>query len=153
MDRTGFGTDIQLSHRLTLGSALYVQPHGGDFGTVAELDNLEQALWMRLGVPMGDLTHLGHPDYGSRLHLLIGRLATPETIALARAYIREALRREPRVAEVSRLEIEADPTAPGTLMIAISVRPAGQNDPIAMSANFALDPGQTEAIPDAAAFR
>ena len=39
-----------------------------DFRAVAGHDNLAQAVVMRLLTPRGELTPLGHPDYGSRLH-------------------------------------------------------------------------------------
>lgn len=151
MDRPEWGADLQLSHLATLGSALYLRTVGGDLATVAGLDNLAQALWMRLGVPQGDLAPLGHPDYGSRLHLLIGRLLTPETIALARAYVREALRKEPRIAEITSLSVYPEPTLRDTLRIDLAVRPAGARQSIALAMTFALEPGQTEAIPSATA--
>jgi phage baseplate assembly protein W len=153
VERPDLGTDIQLQHRLTLGSALQLETVGGDLVTTTGLDNLSQALWLRLGVPRGDLTNLGHPDFGSRLHLLIGRLATPETLALARAYVREALRREPRIAEVSRVDVAVNPVDRGELLIAISLRPVGKADPIDLSLTFALEPGQVEATAHAAAGR
>lgn len=150
MDRPDFGTDIQLSHRLTLGSALYLNKVGNDLGTVDDMDNFAQAIWLRLGVPRGDLTHLGHPDFGSRLHLLIGRLATPETLALARAYVREALRGDDRIADIGGLEVVPDPTLPGTLLISVGVLPSGRDKPVNLSMKLALEPGQTEGIPGAA---
>lgn len=153
MERPDLGADIQLQHRLTLGSALHLETAGGDLVAVAGLENLAQALWLRLGVPMGDLAHLGHPRFGSRLHLLIGRLVTPETLALARAYVREALRREPRIAEVTLVDVMENPVARGELLIDISLRPVGKADPIDLSLTFALEPGQVEAMAHAAAGR
>jgi phage baseplate assembly protein W len=153
LDRPDLGIDIKLQHRLTLASALTLETGGGDLTTVGGLDNLEQALWLRLGVPQGDLAHLGHPDFGSRLHQVIGRLATPETLALARAYVREALRREPRIEEVTRVDVTVNPVDRGELLIEISVKPIGKANPIDLSLTFALEPGQVEATADAAARR
>lgn len=126
-------------------SALRLVAAGADLATVSGWENLSQAIWLRLGVPQGDLAHLGHPLFGSRLHLLIGRLVTAETIALARAYVRETLRREPRIASLTGLEVLPDPTLPGSLLIQLSVQPVGKADPIDLTLSFALEPGQVEA--------
>jgi len=146
MTRPDLGTDLALQHGRTMGSALRLVASGGDLATVSGWENLEQALWLRLGVPQGDLAHLGHPAYGSRLHLLIGRLVTPETIALARAYVREALRREPRITAITSLEVHPDPTQPGTLAIQLQVQPVGKADPLDLTLSFALESGQVEAV-------
>jgi phage baseplate assembly protein W len=126
-------------------SALRLVEVGGDLTTLSGWENLEQALWLRLGVAQGELSHLGHPSFGSRLHLLIGRLVSPETIALAKAYVREALRGEPRLAGISRLEVLPDPSQPGVLLIELVVQPVGKADPIDLTLSFALEPGQVEA--------
>ncbi len=143
--RPDLGTDLALRHGRTMGSALRLVAAGGDLATVTGWENLDQAIWLRLGVPQGDLAHLGHPDFGSRLHLLIGRLVTPETLALAKAYVREALRREPRITAMTSLEAIPDPTRRDTLLIQIQVQPVGKADPIDLTLSFALEPGQVEA--------
>ncbi|MFZ5824105.1 MAG: GPW/gp25 family protein, partial [Bacillota bacterium] len=143
--RSDLGTDLALSHGRTMLSALRLVAAGGDLATVSGWENLSQAIWLRLGVPQGDLAHLGHPGFGSRLHLLIGRLVTPQTLALAKAYVREALRREPRIAAITLLEVLPDPTLPGTLLVQLSVQPVGKADPIDLTLSFALEPGQVEA--------
>lgn len=143
--RPDLGSDLALQHGRTMGSALQLVAAVGQLVTVTGWENLEQAIWLRLGVPQGDLAHLGHPDFGSRLHHLIGRLVTPETIALARAYVREALRREPRIAGITSLEVSPEPSLPGTLLIQLQVQPVGKADPIDLTLSFALEPGQVEA--------
>lgn len=153
MQRPDLGTDLRVARRSRLGTALSLTTVGGDLETVSGYDNLAQALMLRLGVPMGDLAHLGHPDFGSRLHLLIGRLAGPETTALAQAYVREAIRREPRVAEVVNLSVTPVPYAPDQLSVQLSVKPVGAATPIDLSLTFALAPGPVEAIGNAAAGR
>jgi len=74
-----------------------------DLVAVEGRDLVVQAVWLRLATPLGELAHLGHARFGSRIHLLIGRLLGPETLALAEAYTREALRREPLVQEIVRV--------------------------------------------------
>lgn len=117
-----------------------LQMAGGNLLTVEGLDNLAQAIWFRLATNQGDLTHLGHPDYGSRLYRLIGRLITPETLALAKAYVREALRREPRIETTIALAVLPDPGMPGTLRIELTVRPTRAVEPLNLALSFALEP-------------
>ena len=69
---------------------------GGDVQTVTGRENLAQAIVNRLLTRRGELTGLGHPDYGSRLHLLVGELNNARTRGLAELYIRDSLAQEPR---------------------------------------------------------
>ena len=135
------GADLLLSHKATMGSALHLAAAGGDLEIVAGLDNLAQAIWLRLAVHQGDLEHLGHPDYGSRLYLLIGRRLIPETIALAKAYIHEALRRERRIASIQRVDVLPDPTRPDSLLIEVTVQPVGAAVPLQVSGSLDISPG------------
>jgi phage gp46-like protein len=48
---------------------------------------------------------LGHPDYGSRLHQLIGQQNHHRTQALAELYIRESLAAETRIKEITHIFI------------------------------------------------
>lgn len=80
-----------------------------DLGTVSGRDNLAQAIWMRLLTPRGELAALGHPEYGSRLHELIGRPNSETTRNLAKLHVLEALRQERRVAKVVEVAVEASP--------------------------------------------
>ena len=70
-------------------------------------ENLAQALILRLLTPRGALASLGHPDYGSRLWELIGRLKSDELRNLCRAFVLEAVAQEPRVeAKAGRLDFD-----------------------------------------------
>lgn len=79
----------------------------GDLATVFGRPNLGQAILHRFNTRQGELAQLGHPDYGSRLHLLIGELNNNRTRKLAEIYIRECLNQESRIAEI--LEVRFDP--------------------------------------------
>ena len=68
-----------------------------DLGTISERENLAQALILRLLTPRGALTALGHANYGSRLHELIGHNKTPALRNLCRVFILEVVNQEPRV--------------------------------------------------------
>lgn len=70
------------------------------FSTVGDRANLVQAILNRLHTHQGALAELGHPDYGSRLHELVGELNNERTRRLAELYIRQCLAQEARIAEV-----------------------------------------------------
>jgi phage baseplate assembly protein W len=76
-----------------------------DFVRIDDRDNLAQAITIRLLTPRGELTALGHPDYGSRLPELIGEQRTETTRNLAKLYVLEALKQERRIAKVVTVEV------------------------------------------------
>ncbi len=104
---------------------------GGDWLTVSGVDSLLQAIWLRLSTVEGALRELGHPDYGSRLYLLIGQRDTPDTRDRARLYVLRALAREPRVAEVLAVRVSGSPAGSGRqLEVSVRVRPVGASSPL-----------------------
>jgi len=122
------------------GLDLKVTPASGanDLGTVEDRENLGQALTLRLLTLKGVLARLGHPDYGSELVSLIGRLNNETTRNLARLYVIEAVRAEPRVAELTNLLIKPTPGQPDRILISLSVRPLSHGDPLSLSLELAL---------------
>ncbi len=76
-----------------------------DMGKISQDDNLKQAVLIRLLTPRGELSALGHPEYGSRLHELIGRQNTDTIRDLIRLFILESLQFESRIEEVSTLTV------------------------------------------------
>ena len=82
-----------------------------DFEPRAGLENLAQAVMLRLLTPRGELAALGHPEYGSRVHELIGRENTSTQRNLLKLFILEALQNEPRVAKVVELKVGPSPGA------------------------------------------
>lgn len=104
-DRSGlFGNDLRLG-RIDRGADL-VPDSTGDLDLALGNNNIVQALTLRLLVRQGELARLGWPEYGSRLHELIGELNTRRTHLRLMAFAREAVEADPRVAEV--LQIRAD---------------------------------------------
>jgi phage baseplate assembly protein W len=78
-----------------------------DLGMVSGRDNLAQAVFLRLLTPRGELAELGHPEYGSRLHELIGRVNNETTRNLVKLFILESLQLEPRIAEIVEVTVTA----------------------------------------------
>lgn len=77
-----------------------------DVGLVSGTENLGQAVLLRLLTPRGELSELAHPEYGSRLHELVGRPNTPTTRNLMKLFILESLKQEPRIEEVKKVSVE-----------------------------------------------
>ena len=73
---------------------------GGDLALAEGNDNIVQALTLRLRIRRGELAPLGWPDYGSRLHELIGELNVARTRLKLEVFARQAIEADPRVAKV-----------------------------------------------------
>lgn len=83
-------------------------PYSGeveDFGTIEGDNAIGQAIIIRLLTPKGELASLGHPDYGSRLHELVGRENTATTRKQAKMYILESLQQEKRIEKISDIAV------------------------------------------------
>ena len=102
-------------------------------------DSLRQALLLRLLTPQGSLASLGHVEFGSRLHELIGELNTPVTRRLARTYTLRALIADPRVESILDLRIpEPDQTSQDVVNIWALVKAKNVTDPIELGIEVAL---------------
>lgn len=154
------GTDLALTHAKSVESSLALvaadtwesldlaagprrtgtrpSDAGVDLQTVAGRGNLAQALILRLLTPRGDLAHLGHPGFGSRLGELVGRLNDDVTRNLARLYTIEAIADEPRVGRLDQLEIRTPPGSPDVVDISFRVRPVTGDEPVSVALEITL---------------
>lgn len=105
-----------------------------DLDLVAGRENLAQALILRLLTPRGSLAGLGHSQYGSRLHELIGKLKTEALRNLCRAFVLETVAQEPRV-ESTAVELQFDPLqeTASSFVFTLAVRPYDGDEPIGLS--------------------
>lgn len=92
-----FGHDLALVGPV---SADLTENASGDLRMTTGTENIAQALGMRLRVREGELAGIGFPDYGSRLHELLGEPNTQRTRLLLLARARAAVEQDPRVVEV-----------------------------------------------------
>ena len=102
-----FGADLQLREGAG-GSDLTLEGPVGSSGDLALAygnANAVQALSLRLRVRKGELALLGWPDYGSRLHELIGERYLPRTRLKAQVFAREAVEADARVRRVEAIEV------------------------------------------------
>jgi phage gp46-like protein len=123
--------DIQVSGR----DPVDLRIERGDLKLATGRYNLAQAILNRLLTRQSELADLGHPDYGSRLHLLTGEPNTQRTQVLAELYIRESLAREPRVKEIASVVfLPPSRSDKREVMDArIVVRPANGDPPLTLS--------------------
>ena len=110
-------TTLQASRRLA------------DLALASGRDNLGQAVFTRLLTPRGELAELAHPEYGSRLHELIGRPNNETTRNLARLYILESLKQEGRIAKVLEVDVSPSPGTRDRVDVRLRVLPIGPIDP------------------------
>ena len=83
-----------------------VAPHTIDLGLVNGRRNLIQSLILRLKTEKGELARLGHPDYGSRHHKLIGEPNSENNRNLVKLYILECLKQEHRLEEILKINVK-----------------------------------------------
>lgn len=98
-----YGTDLKLD--FARGGEVDLSVGPSDLDTVSGVDNLVQALTLRLLVDRGEFAGLGHPRFGSRIRDLIGEPMDPANLELLRRYVRQAMLQDPRVAEVVQVVV------------------------------------------------
>lgn len=148
-DFAHFGADLRLLDNLDFqeqrdrGSDLptRVRPESGrtDLQRLAGVNNLKQALLLRFLTPVGELALLGHRDYGSRLHTLIGELNNETNRNRAKLFVLEALAAEPRVEKVLAVDVTTRRSQPTRIDIRVSVQVIGQEAPLNLVFPFFLE--------------
>jgi len=141
------GTDLALAFR---GPAGWWEE--GDLGTssalgrrdlalVSELDAADQTLITRLKTRKGELAALGHPEYGSRHHELLGEPNTDRTRNLIKLFVLECFSHEPRVAKVLDCQVTSDDRHRDTVRIVMSIRLIDHDEPRNLVVPFPLNAG------------
>lgn len=117
-----------------------VTPRTVDLAVVRGKANLVQSLIMRLKTERGELAPLGHPDYGSRHHALVGELNTEANRNLVKLYVLEALRQEPRLEAVVKIEVRPGEGRENRdkVDVNVTVRMKGVADPLNLVVPFSF---------------
>jgi len=102
----------------------------GDLDKASGNDNVVQALLLRLLVRKGELERLGWPDYGSRLHELIGEPNNTRTQVKLMAFARAAVERDPRVLEVVAIQARVLPGARNVIRLEMEVQLIVEQSPL-----------------------
>lgn len=144
-----FGLDLQLDYRCSPGYYENadlrdtVRGYGmRDLGISSGVDTLRQAIVNRLKTRKGELSPLGHPEYGSRHHELIGEPNVERTRNLIKLYVLQALKRESRIEKVLKASVRAEHVPPrSTVRIELSVKVSRQPLPLDIIVPFNLVEG------------
>lgn len=148
-----FGTDIGL-HDAAGGVDFGLQGPVGASGDIARASgnsNIVQALTLRLRVQKGELALLGWPDFGSRLHELIGEPDLPRTRLKAQVFARDAVEADPRVLKVESVDTVGLPGERQILRLAMLVQVISLPQPLNLVFELALDGLSARVIGSAAA--
>ena len=132
----GFFEDADLASGRRPGTAATAR----DLQVGGGLDNFTQAIANRLKTRKGELAPLGHPDYGSRHHELVGEPNVDRTRDLIKLYVLQALRDEPRIAKVLDVAVVAEHDPPrDSVRITLSVRLVRQATTVNLVIPFSLE--------------
>ena len=130
---TRLGIDIMVNH--IDDNDVKISPQN-DFRVVSYRDNLKQAVLSRLKTARGELTL--HPEYGSRLHLLLGQTPNTFVLGLAKQHVREALLQEPRIKTIDSIKCRYTDTLMTILSIEVIVTPIDSEQPLNIIFPFIL---------------
>ena len=110
-----------------------------DLTVVGGVEAATQSFANRLKTHKGELAPLGHPEYGSRHHELIGEPNNERNRNLVKLYVLQALRHEPRIAEVLECAVRAahDP-AREQVRIELTVRLIDEHEPLNLVVPFSF---------------
>jgi len=142
-----FGTDLALREGAG-GADLTLEGAAGGSGGIALAagdDDIVQALTMRLKVRRGELAPLAWPDYGSRLHELIGEPDLARTRIKAQVFARDAVEADPRVKKVESVDVVSIAGERQVLRLAMLVSVIGEPTPLNLVFDLALEGSATEA--------
>jgi phage baseplate assembly protein W len=132
-----FGNDLQLTER---GEGLdLVSTSRNDLSLAQGNDNIIQALTLRLLVHKGELARLGWPDYGSRLHELIGEPNITRTHVKLMAFARAAIEQDPRVLEVQNIQARLLEGERGVVRLMIDVLLISEPNPLNLVVDINLE--------------
>jgi len=110
-----------------------------DVAIVEAVDAARQMLVDRIMTRRGELAQLGHPEYGSRHHDLIGEPDTERTRNLVKLHILECLRHEPRIAKVVRCDIVPMARYRDVVRIVLDIRLVDAPQPLNLVVPFDLE--------------
>jgi phage baseplate assembly protein W len=117
-------------------------PRLRDLLTTDGVGAIEQAIINRLKTRKGELAPLGHAGYGSRHHELLGEPNVERVRNLIKLYVMQALRDEPRIERLLRVDVRPDHDPPReTVRIIISARLIGEQTPLNLVVPFSLEVG------------
>jgi len=113
-----------------------------DLAVASGVPSAVQFLVDRLKTQQGELQPLGHPEYGSRHHELMGEPNVDRTRNLIKLYVLEALRHEPRIEKILSAKVYAPHDPPRDIVqIDLTVLLLGDDTPLNFVVPFSLAVG------------
>jgi phage baseplate assembly protein W len=113
-----------------------------DLAVTSGVDAAVQFLVDRLKTQQGELASLGHPEYGSRHHELIGEPNLDRTRNQIKLYVLAALGHEPRIEKIVAINVYATSTPPrDTVQIDVTVLLLEADNPVNFVVPFSLEVG------------
>ena len=97
-----------------------VDPRTGRIATVAEEDDIRQAIWIILSTAKGE--RVMRPDFGCGIHDLVFDSVSTVTAGLLENHVREALIRYEARIEVVRLDVRTAEADRGRLLLELHYR-------------------------------
>jgi phage baseplate assembly protein W len=99
--------------------------------------NISQALTLRILVRRGELARLGWPDFGSRVHELIGEPNNLRTRTRLMAFARTAIEGDARVVEVTT--IKAEPAERSLVRLEMDIQLISEPTPLNLVVDIDLE--------------
>lgn len=102
-----------------------------DISIISNIDNVKQAVVDRLKTEVGELAY--DDIYGLDLELLIGRKHTVEREELLRLSIINALRQEPRIKSISKVQVVSDKSKRDIIYVDIVIVPVQSQGTVSLN--------------------
>ncbi|HYR06161.1 MAG TPA: GPW/gp25 family protein [Longimicrobium sp.] len=116
-----------------------VDPRTGRIATVAEDDDIRQAIWIILSTAKGE--RVMRPDFGCGIHDLVFDSVSTVTAGLLENHVREALIRYEARIEVVRLDVRTAEADRGRLLLELHYRVRRTNHEFNLVYPFFLSEG------------
>lgn len=101
-----------------------------DIARVTGVENIQQSIINRIMTRRGELNELGHMEYGSRHHDLIGEPNTKNNRNLIKFHILECLSHEPRIERILKADVKIDTVSPNQVEIHLEIKIIEVSSPI-----------------------
>lgn len=114
-----------------------------DLRVARGVDTIRQSIANRLKTRKGELSPLGHPNYGSRHHELVGEPNVERTRNLIKLYVLQALKQEQRIEKVLKAKVFAEQEPPrSTVRIELQLQIRKVALPLSIIVSFSLSESQ-----------
>jgi phage baseplate assembly protein W len=144
MKISGLGIDIKLRTNIDdngiVRSDLCLS-NSGDLEVVNDRDNVIQAIWNRLATYQGELSDLGHQDYGSRLDDMIGEPNTPVTHRIIETMVKNCIGKDHRIEKIIEVKAIAHRSDPNRIEILVYLKLHSDHDKLKLELPFYLEGG------------